>query len=52
MKTFRYKVEVVAEVQAFNEIDAEEAVRDALGLGDGLGISIIESEVGGFTVVD
>lgn len=50
MKTFRYDVTLVVEVDAFNEIDAEEAVRDAFGLGDVCGLNIIESEVGGFTV--
>lgn len=42
---------LVVEVQAFDEIDAEEAVRDAFGLGDVCGIEVIESEVGDFTVV-
>lgn len=50
MKTFRYSVNLVAEVQAFNEIDAEEAVRDAFGLGDNCGVEIVESEVGDFTI--
>ena len=50
MKTFRYDVNIVVEVQAFNEIDAEDAVRDAFGLGDAMGLEIIESEVGHFTV--
>lgn len=50
MKTFRYEVNLVVEVEAFNEIDAEEAVRDAFGLGEVCGLDIIESEVGDFTV--
>lgn len=50
MKTFRYDVELVVEVEAFNEIDAEEAVRDAFGLGEICGLNIVESEVGNFTV--
>ena len=50
MKTFRYDVSLVVEVEAFDEIDAEEAVRDTFGLGDQCGIEIIESEVGKFTV--
>lgn len=50
MKTFRYDVSLVVEVQAFNEIDAEEAVRDAFGLGDVCGIEVVESEVGDYTV--
>lgn len=52
MKTFRYDVNIVVEVQAFNEIDAEEAVRDAFGLGEVYGLNIIESEVGDFTVAE
>lgn len=50
MITFRYNVELVVEVQAFDEFDAEDAVRDAFGLGDQCGIEIVESEVGEFTV--
>lgn len=52
MKTFRYSISIVAEVEAFDEIDAEEAVRDAFGLGDVCGIEIVESEVGGFVAAD
>lgn len=48
MNTFRYSVSLVVEVQAFDEIDAEDAVRDAFGLGDQCGIEIIEAEVGEF----
>jgi hypothetical protein len=50
MKTFKYDVNLVVEVQAFNEIDAEEAVRDAFGLGEVCGLDVVESEVGAFTV--
>lgn len=50
MKKFRYDVTLVVEVEAFNEIDAEEAVRDAFGLGEVCGLNVIESEVGDFTV--
>ena len=50
MKTFRYDVTLVVEVEAFSEIDAEEAVRDTFGLGESCGLNIIESEVGDFTV--
>jgi hypothetical protein len=51
MKTFRYEVSLIVEVQAFDEIDAEDAVRDAFGLGEACGLNIVESEVGSFTVV-
>jgi hypothetical protein len=50
MRTFKYDVNLVVEVEAFNEIDAEEAVRDAFGLGDVCGLNVVESEVGSFTV--
>lgn len=50
MKKFRYDVTLVVEVEAFSEIDAEEAVRDAFGLGEVYGVNVIESEVGDFTV--
>jgi hypothetical protein len=52
MKTFRYEVSIIVEVPAFNEIDAEEAVRDAFGLGEVCGLEIIESEVGDFTLAN
>lgn len=51
MKTFRYNVSLVVEVEAFDEIDGAEAVRDAFGLGDQCGMEIVESEVGEFTVL-
>ena len=51
MNTFRYEVNITVEVQAFDEIDAEDAVRDAFGLGEACGLNIVESEVGNFTVV-
>ena len=50
MKKFRYDVSLVVEVEAFDEIDAEEAVRDAFGLGDMCGVMVVESEVGGFRI--
>lgn len=50
MKTFKYSVNLVVEVEAFDEIDAAEAVRDTFGLGDQCGIEIVESEVGEHTV--
>ena len=51
MNTFRFDVSLVVEVEAFNQLDAEEAIRDALGLGDAGGVEIVESEVGEFSVV-
>lgn len=45
MNTYKYSVNLVVEVEAFDPIDAEEAVRDAFGLGDQCGVEIIESEI-------
>lgn len=45
MNKFKLSVELVVEVEAFDRFDAEEAVRDAFGLGDVYGIEIVESEV-------
>lgn len=50
MKTFKYEVQLSVEVEAFDEIDAAEAVRDAFGLGPSCGLNIVESEVGDFSV--
>ena len=47
MNNYKYRVNLVVEVPAFNPVDAEEAVRDAFGLGDVCGIEVIESEVEG-----
>lgn len=45
MNKYKYSVSLVVEVEAFDPIDAEEAVRDTFGLGDQCGIEIVESEV-------
>jgi hypothetical protein len=45
MNKYRYSVNLVVEVEAFDPIDAEDAVRDAFGLGDQCGVEIVESEV-------
>lgn len=45
MNKYKYSVNLVVEVEAFDPIDAEEAVRDAFGLGDQCGVEIVESEV-------
>lgn len=51
MKKYRFDVSLVVEVEAFNEIDAEEAIRDEFGLGEVCGLNVVESEVGGYTIV-
>lgn len=52
MKTFKFSVDLVVEVQAPDQFDAAEAIRDAFGLGEVCGLNVIESEVGDFTVND
>lgn len=44
MNTYRYKVTLEVEVDAFEETDAEVAVEDAFGMGENLGIRITSSE--------
>jgi len=51
MNKYRFDVSLVVEVEAFNQFDAEESIRDVLGLGDAGGVEIVESEVGEFVVV-
>lgn len=51
MNTYRFDLSLVVEVEAFDPIDAEEMIRDTFGLGDTAGLSVIESEVGDYTVV-
>lgn len=50
MNKYYVSVELVVEVEAFNHLDAEDAVRDALGIGDAMGVNIIESTVGDVNV--
>lgn len=52
MNTYKFKVELVVEVEAFDPFDAEDSIRDAFGLGEVYGINIIESEIGEYTVED
>jgi len=51
MNVYHFDVSLVVEVEAFNMLDAEEAIRDAFGLGDAMGVEIVESEVGDFNIV-
>lgn len=52
MEKYRFDVSLVVEVEAFNMLDAEDMIRDSLGLGDAMGVEIVESEVGDFSVVE
>lgn len=47
MNKFKYKVSLIVTVDAFDEIDAEDAVRDVFGLGDTCGVEVVESEIEG-----
>lgn len=42
MKTFRYEVVLQVEVDAFEESDAWDAVQDAFGLGEQMGVNIVD----------
>ena len=44
MKTFRYKVSMVIEVEAFDESDAWDAVQDAFGVGEQTGVNVLECQ--------
>ena len=44
METFKYKVSLVVEVEAFDESDAWDAVQDAFGVGDNMGVTVLDCE--------
>ena len=44
METFKYKVELVVEVDAFDEGDAWEAVQDNFGIGENSGVTVLDCE--------
>jgi len=44
METFRYKVTLTVEVEAFDESDGWDAVQDALGIGDSMGVTVTDCE--------
>lgn len=46
MDKYKFSVELVVEVEAFDEFDAEEAVRDEFGLGTSGSVEVLESEIG------
>ena len=52
MNRYRYSVNLVVEAEGFDPFDAEEAIRDAFGLGNVCGLEVIESEVGEGSIVD
>lgn len=44
MEKFKYKVSLMIEVEAFSEPDAWEAVQDAFGIGDNMGVTVTNCE--------
>ena len=46
MEKFTCQVVLTVEVEAFDESEALDMVRDTLGVGDMYGVDIIEAEVG------
>jgi hypothetical protein len=42
MKTYQYVVTLKVEVEAFDEGDAWDAVQDAFGTGESMGVSVTE----------
>lgn len=44
MNTYTYKVELVVKVEAFDESDAWEALQDDFGIGEQMGMTIVECE--------
>lgn len=44
MKTYKYKVVLSVEVDAFDDSDAWEAVQDAFGTGNNMGVTVTECE--------
>lgn len=45
MNKYKYVIQITAEVEAFDEDDAWDAIQDTFGIGEsGSGITVIESE--------
>lgn len=44
MNTYEYEVTLKVEVEAFDESDAWDAVQDAFGAGEAMGVNVIECE--------
>ena len=44
MDTYRYKIVLTVEVDAFDESDAWEAVQDEFGIGEQMGVTITDCE--------
>lgn len=44
MNKYTYKVTLVAEIEAFDESDAWDAVQDAFGVGENMGVLVTDCE--------
>lgn len=44
MNTYRYTVKLEVEVEAFDASDAWEAVQDAFGVGEEMGVTVTDCE--------
>lgn len=44
METYTYTVKLIVEVEAFDESDAWDAVQDAFGIGEELGVRVTTCE--------
>lgn len=44
MNTYQYEVTLTVEVEAFDESDAWDAVQDAFGVGDQMGVNVTQCE--------
>lgn len=44
MNTYKFKIDLIVEVDAFDEGDAWDMVQDAFGVGENVGTRVIECE--------
>lgn len=44
MNTFKYKVTLTVEVEAFDESDAWDAIQETYGVGNDMGIAVTDCE--------
>jgi hypothetical protein len=42
METYRYSVKLIVDIDAWDDSDAWEALQEAFGIGDQLGVTVIE----------
>lgn len=44
MNTYKYKVTLEVEVEAFDDSDAWEMLQDAFGVGENVGVTVVDCE--------